>query len=106
MGHTKGKVEVTPYGGVVNYPNYVLRKNDGGYDCEPHTMASNAKRITTLWNAADGMSNEDAVKALEHYEDMKSALLSVCGTYCSDMKRKCGDCPIGFIGDKLTEGDQ
>jgi hypothetical protein len=42
-------------------------------------------RVATLWNAADGMTTEQAVKYLEHGAEMGTLL-----------KRLCNGCPVKF----------
>jgi hypothetical protein len=42
---------------------------------------ANAERITALWNAADGKSNEDAVKALENHEEIVNTLKTFAQYY-------------------------
>jgi hypothetical protein len=106
MKHTEGKVRFGGGHDAVSDEGHVIARFNGiGVVVAMSEADENLLRFKLLWNAADGMSNEDAVKALENYVEMKEALLSVCGNYCSNMQLKCGECPIGFIGDKLnTEG--
>jgi hypothetical protein len=40
--------------------------------------SDNSKRIIALWNAADGMTNEDAVRYLEHGKEMNRLLIQKC----------------------------
>jgi hypothetical protein len=65
MKHTEGKMNQGPY--------YKSDLHIGAEICECKPLdtivaIANAERIAALWNAADGMSNDEAVKALKNYK--------------------------------------
>ena len=84
--HTQGKVE--PVHGAV-----MIRSLNPSSDVDilvkcgeemhsPETFA-NRDRIAALWNAADGMTTEEAVRLLENGREMKRLLGLHCDT-CQD----------------------
>jgi hypothetical protein len=64
MNHTEGKVELEKKG-----YDLIIRKEAGGRVAYVFST-DDAERITALWNAADGMSNEEAVRYLTHAKEM------------------------------------
>jgi hypothetical protein len=82
MKHTEGKVKIdTTY----DKDNGVFTTEIASKEAPSYTpfwihgitkgeSIANAERIAALWNASEGMSNEDAVKALENYEEVKILL--------------------------------
>jgi hypothetical protein len=75
-----------------------------GCNAEPDmvTTDKNARRFETLWNAADGMSNEDAVKYLEHGAEMLEYVKRWCNK-CEEQGKKhhiplsCDNCPCNKL---------
>jgi hypothetical protein len=86
MEHTKGKVttdvlshRVQIFGEVNSNPYCVAEVQRGTrYDIP------NADRIASLWNAANGMTTEEAVRYLEHGREMVKLLNETKGEFLSD----------------------
>jgi hypothetical protein len=83
MKHTQGKIQTGYYGGIKDGVVAVVRDEQTkrklfsifldtftGLD-EAH---ANAERLELVWNAADGMTTEQAVRYIEHGAEMERLL--------------------------------
>jgi hypothetical protein len=81
MKHTEGivylDIDETYVMMAVDFKQAVIADCEKSKIIPREEQIANAKRIHVLWNAADGMSNEEAVKALENYEEMKEILQDI-----------------------------
>ena len=75
MKHTQGKVQVSSSTMLVNEDRMLIANTfsmQGLGDIQPDILESqaNANRIAAIWNAANGMPTEEAVKYIEHGREM------------------------------------
>jgi hypothetical protein len=80
MKHTQGKVQQNGQNGIHMGPTCIALT----YGNDPNRK-DNAEHIAALWNAADGMTTEEAVKYIEHGREMERFISDVtCGDYTHD----------------------
>jgi hypothetical protein len=71
MKHTEGKVKIDVdriHNGHVDIAVMARYRNFKPINTDE--VSANAERIAALWNAADGMTNEEAVEALTEYKSL------------------------------------
>jgi hypothetical protein len=78
MKHSEGKVSISSSALVVSEDLKIIANclsiMEGLSILDMEIIEANAERIASLWNAAEGMSNEEALKYIKHGKEMEEVI--------------------------------